>query len=65
MKKAMSLSARQEILVSIQENYKSAPQKLKKKIMEGFLAAIEYDRKYAIKLFNGKKLKPLVEKKAW
>ena len=35
----MSLNARQEMLVSIQKNYKTADPKLKKKIMEGFLAA--------------------------
>ncbi len=52
MKKAMSLSARQEMLVSIQENYKLAAPQLKKTIMEGFLAATDYDRKYAIKLLD-------------
>ena len=62
MKKPMSLGARREMLISIQKNYRTADPKLKKKIMEGFLAATDYDRKYAIKLLSGKILMPLMEK---
>ena len=63
MNKLMSFGARQEMLASIQQNYKEADAKLKKKILEGFVAATRYDRKHAIKLLNNKFVHPTKKKK--
>ena len=63
MKKSMSLGARQEMLASIQKSYQSANPKQRKKIMDGFVAATDYNRKHAIKLLTGKIAKPKIEKK--
>jgi len=63
MGKTMSLSARREMLASVQEKYQSSDSKLKKQIMEGFLSATGYDRKHAIKLLNNKLSKSQTDKK--
>lgn len=50
----MSLKARREMLSSIQDKYKTVNGNLKNKMLDGFIAATGYDRKYAIKLLNNK-----------
>ncbi len=57
MKKSMSLGARQEMLASIKEKYKSSDWKMRNQLLDGFIAATGYDRKHAIKLLNGKTIK--------
>ena len=46
MTKSMCLSARRELLRSVREKYQHANWKEKRKIMDGFIAATEHDRKY-------------------
>ena len=52
MTKPMSIQARQEMLTSIQEKYQSGDWKDKNLLLNGFVAATDYDRKYAIKFLN-------------
>lgn len=52
MIKSMCLSARAELLVSVRQKYRNADWETKRKILDGFIAATEYDRKYAIRLLN-------------
>lgn len=63
MTKPMSIQARQEMLTSIQEKYQSGDWKDKNLLLNGFVAATDYDRKYAIKLLNAKINKPSASKK--
>lgn len=46
----MSLAARREMLLSIRQRYLAAKRPEKTKILDGFVAATGYDRKYAIVL---------------
>jgi len=55
MIKSMSLSARRELLVSVRQKYLSANWTNKGKILDGFVAATGYERKYAIQLLNNTK----------
>jgi len=48
----MSLFARRELLTSIQDEYRQGTWKRKNELLEGFIAATHYDRKYAIRLLN-------------
>jgi len=48
----MSLSARRELLASIRQKYHNASWQDKRKILDGFVAATGYDRKYAIQQMN-------------
>lgn len=48
----MSLKSRRELLVSIASRYKQAAKKEKKTILDEFIAATGYHRKYAISLLN-------------
>lgn len=50
----MSLSSRREMLMSIRTNYETAHRVEKTKILDGFIAATNYDRKYAIQLLLSK-----------
>ncbi len=50
MTKSMSLSARRELMASVRQKYDKADWTGKGKILDGFVAATEYDRKYAIGL---------------
>ena len=59
----MSMQGRQEILVNIQSKYKSADWKMKNQLLDGFIAATGYDRKYAIKLLNSEIKKKNEEQK--
>ena len=60
MIRTMNLQTRREILTNIRNQYQEAGWLKKGKILDGFLAASGYDRKYAIKLLNSKdKIKKL------
>lgn len=50
----MSLTARRDMLVSIRQRYLAANRTEKTKILDGFVAAIGYDRKYATYLLRSK-----------
>src|SRR4051812_39963471 len=52
MTESMSRKARQEMLASIQARYKAGDWRTKNQLLDGFIAATGYDRKYAIKLLN-------------
>ncbi len=52
----VSFSARQELLKSVHSKYNHSNWKQKTKILEGFVAATGYDRKYAIRLLNQKEV---------
>lgn len=65
MRKIMSLSARREMLLGVRERYLSAKRPERTKILDGFVAATGYDRKYAVVLLRkkgtiqeGKTIKP-------
>ena len=52
MQNTMSLQARKELLNHIQKSYQFATHKEKSKILDGFVAATKYQRKYAIQLLK-------------
>lgn len=54
MSHIMSLSARREMLLSIRQRYLEAKRPDKTKILDGFVAATGYDRKYAVILLRKK-----------
>lgn len=54
MQNRMSLAARTELMCSVRERYQQATWKEKTKILDGFIAATGYGRKYAIALLNDK-----------
>ena len=54
MKIPMSLPLRRELLLRIKENYPFAPWKYKIKLLDGFITATGYQRKYAISLLHRK-----------
>jgi len=58
MKHQMSLSARREMLASVYGRYQEADWPAKGRILDGFVAATGYDRKYAIQLLNGQTCLP-------
>jgi len=69
MEGSMSLNARKELLVCIRQQYQKARWKEKRKILDGFIAATGYKRKYAIALINqpenkevrqNKRVKPII-----
>ena len=69
MEGSMSLSARKELLVCIRQQYQKASWKEKRKILDGFIAATGYRRKYAIALIHrpdnkdvrlNKRVKPII-----
>jgi len=51
--KPMSLKMRREFLFSVRDQYQKSDWLEKGKLLDGFIAASGYDRKYAIKLLNG------------
>ena len=57
MENTMSLQARKELLDQVQKRYQSATHKDKTKILDGFIAATGYQRKYAIGLLKTDKPK--------
>ncbi len=62
MIKQMSLTARKELILSVWQKYHDANWSSKGKILDGFVAATGYDRKYSIQLLNATK-KPSVTQK--
>ena len=52
MIKLMSLTARRELLASIRHSYRNATWAEKGKILDGFVAATDYERKYASRLLS-------------
>lgn len=54
MSQSMSLAARREMLFSIRQRYLCARRPEKSKILDGFVAATGYDRKYALVLLRKK-----------
>jgi hypothetical protein len=57
MSKAMSLNARKEMVISVRNKYRSSCWSEKGKILDGFIAATGYERKYAIRLLNQEETK--------
>ena len=57
MNKTMSRQARQEMHARIQDKYQSGSWKDKNQLLNGFITATDYERKYAIKLLTGKTIK--------
>lgn len=52
MENRMSLEARKELLAQIRKRYRESCWKEKGKILDGFIAATDYERKYAIRLLG-------------
>ena len=52
MSSRMSFLARQEMLKAVRAKYKRSKGETKSKILDGFVAATGYRRKYAIHLLN-------------
>ncbi len=52
MVKTMSLSARRELLIGVRQTYQDADWMGKGRVLDGFIAATGYERKYAIQLLN-------------
>jgi len=52
MRNSMSLTTRRELLNSVRQKYRQANWTDKGKILDGFVATANYDRKYAIRLLN-------------
>jgi hypothetical protein len=52
MNKMMSLMARRELLLSVKQTYQVSKWSEKQKIIDGFVAVTNYDRKYAIHILN-------------
>ena len=50
--KTMSLSARRELLLGVRQTYQDADWMDKGRVLDGFIAATGYERKYAIRLLN-------------
>lgn len=56
MIKLMSLTARREILENVRQRYSAATWQEKGKILNGFVAATDYERKYACRLLSSDKV---------
>jgi hypothetical protein len=54
MQNRMSLAARTELMRTVRERYNQATWKEKTRILDGFITATGYGRKYAIGLLNDK-----------
>lgn len=52
MTKSMSLNTRRELLASVRNKYLAADWVNKGKILDGFVSATDYERKYAIQRLN-------------
>ncbi len=63
MSTLVSLKARRELLHSIRERYQNASWKERVKLIDGFIAATGYDRKYALKLMNKKPEPPKAQQR--
>ena len=60
--KTMSLTARRELLAGVRKKYRGACWADKVKILDGFVAATDYKRKYATRLLNSTETAVLPEK---
>ena len=60
--KLMSLTARRELLAGVRKKYRGACWADKVKILDGFVAATDYERKYATRLLNSTETPVLPEK---
>ena len=60
--KLMSLTARRELLAGARKKYRGACWADKVKILDGFVAATDYERKYATRLLNSTETPVLPEK---
>ena len=63
MRSKMSLQVRRELISSVRVKYKQSAWKEKNTILNGFVAATGYQRKYAIKLLNGIMIAPSLKGK--
>ena len=63
MMKMMSLTARRELLAGVKKKYREAGWADKGKILDGFVAATDYERKYATHLLNSTELPTLSKKR--
>jgi len=63
MSEMMSLSARREMVLGVNDAYGRASKSEKTKILDGFVAATGYERKYAILLLSKKIQLPQDERK--
>lgn len=63
MMKIMSLMTRRELLAGVREKYREASWADKVKILDGFVAATDYERKYATRLLNSAAETPVLPKK--
>ena len=61
--KSMSLIARRELQASVRRKYQDASWTGKRKILDGFVAATGYERKYAIQLLNSEEMSVLPKKR--
>lgn len=59
----MSLQARKELLHAVRERYRAASWKERVKLVDGFIAATGYDRKYALRLLNKEESAPKVQQR--
>jgi hypothetical protein len=64
MKKLMSLTARRELLTGVRQRYSDAGWAEKGKILDGFVAATDYERKYATRLLNSTETSTLPKKRS-
>jgi hypothetical protein len=62
MMKSMSLTARRELLAGVKQKYRDASWADKVRVLDGFVAATGYERKYAIVLLNNAEM-PATPKK--
>jgi len=63
MIKSMSLAARKELQASIKQKYRNASWVDRSKLLDGFVAATGYERKYAIQLLNSAEMPTLPKKR--
>ena len=63
MMKSMSLAARRELQASIRQKYRNASWADRSKLLDGFVAATGYERKYAIQLLNSAEMPALPRKR--
>jgi len=63
MIKTMSLSARRELLIGVRQTYQDADWMDKGRVLDGFIAATGYERKYATRLLNSTEVPSITPKR--
>lgn len=63
MSTLMSLQARRELLFAVRDRYREADWKERVRIVDGFVAATGYDRKYALKMLNKTEFLPVLQRR--